>query len=256
MAVKLLINGISGAGKTDLLRTLDKDTFVVSRDAKEFALELPHMLVDTFYDMATLIYGSDQHTEQGVVRIPGIVDKMEAYKERFGDYPATVAIDSVSQIFMDVIDKASQKPNVYGSQGSEIIKEMSLLTSFIHESLELNGINVILINHVIEEKIEGKKTGAYEAFGSGKFLAKGGFYATTNESITITVEGNYRAVYTRGADKQARTSLVDIPDKMWVPNTIHPDKSRKLKEDEHFFSLREHMQLLLDKQSKSKQFQL
>jgi len=136
MAIKLLISGEAGAGKTDLLRTLDKDTFVVSRDAKEFALPLPHMLVDTYYDMTTLIYGA---TDSEGNHLDGIVDKMEKYNEKFGHYPKTVAIDSVSQIFMDVIDVASQTPNVYGSQGAEVTKEMAILTKFIHEDRYLDG---------------------------------------------------------------------------------------------------------------------
>jgi hypothetical protein len=239
--IKLLINGLAGAGKTDLLRTLGKETLVISRDAKSFALPLPHMLVDTYYNMKTLCYGGNINIDGESVYIDGILDKMDKYNEKMEEYPEIVVIDSVSQIFMDVIDKASQTPNVYGSQGAEVTKEMAILTSFIHEQLELNGISVILLNHVIEEKIEGKATGAYESFGSGKFLAKGGFYSTTNEAVTITISGVHRIVYTRGADKQARTSLVGIPDRMYVANTVHPDKSKKLPDGEEFFTLKGHI---------------
>ena len=244
MAIKLLISGEAGAGKTDLLRTLGKETLVISRDAKEFALPLPHMLVDTYYDMNTLLYGADQNTEDGVVHIDGITDKMEAYNEKMGSYPETVVIDSVSQIFMDVIDKASQTPNVYGSQGAEVTKEMAMLTSFIHEYLELNGVNVILLNHVIPELNEGVATGSYVSFGSGKFLAKGGFYSTTNEAITIVSEGAHRIVYTRGNKKQARTANTEVPDKLYVENTVHPEKSKKLKDGEYYFTLKGHMDIL------------
>jgi len=250
MAIKLLINGIAGAGKTDLLRTLSEETFVVSRDAKEFALPIPHMLVDTYYDMDVLLNGTD--TEEG--HIDGITDKLEKYNEHFGKYPENVVIDSVSQIFMDVIDVASQTPNVYGSQGAEVTKEMAKLTKFIHEYLELNGVNVILLNHVIQETLEGKQTGNYISFGSGKFLSKGGFYSTTNESITIVPVGENRQVYTRGTSKQARTSLIGIPDKMWIANTVNPDKSKKLKEDETFFSLRSHLDLLMSSQADVKKW--
>lgn len=257
MAIKILINGPAGAGKTELLRTLGEETFVVSRDAKEFALPLPHMLVDTYYDMETLLNGADvSDGEGGTVHVSGVVDGIQAYHAAFGNYPETVVIDSVSQLFMDVIDKASQTPNVYGSQGAEVTKEMALLTSFIHENLELSGINVILINHVIEEKVDGKETGTYISFGSGKFLTKGGFYSTTNESITILPEGSHRAVYTRGANKQARTANVDVPDKLWVENTVHPDKSKKLKEGEEFFTLRTYLDTLSNTQADVKKYAL
>jgi len=249
MAIKLLINGLAGAGKTELLRTLGTETFVVSRDAKKFALPIPHMLVDTYYDMDTLLYGGKIKDDDGNDQtILGIADKLELYAEKFGQYPENVAIDSVSQIFMDVIDKASLTPNVYGSQGAEITKEIGKLTQFVHEFLELNGINVILINHVIEEKEDGKLTGELIPFGSGKFLQKGGFFSTTNESVTLVLEGSQRAVYLRDPRKQARTMLPDLPDKMYLENTVHPEKSKKLKDGEEYFTLKNHLQKLLDNQ--------
>lgn len=242
MAIKLLINGEAGVGKTSLLSSLEKDTFVVSRDAKKFGLKLPHVLIDQWTSMTDF------------VNI--IVDKMEAYNEKFKVYPSNVVIDSVSQVFMDVIDKASQTPNVYGSQGAEVTKEMAILTKFIHEDLELNDINVILLNHVIEEKDEGKSTGTYVSFGSGKFLAKGGFYSTTNESITIVTSGEHRKVITRGKDKQARTTLTNIPEYMWVENTLNPSKSKKLKEGEDYFTLKGYLDLLLNDQHNTEEWSL
>jgi len=250
MAIKLLISGLAGAGKTELLRSLGKETFVVSRDAKNFSLPIPHMLVDVYYDMDTLLYGGtrvDEETEESIT-IPGIMDKLEAYSNRFGQYPETVVIDSVSQIFMDVIDKASQTPNVYGSQGAEVTKEMAKLTQFIHETLELNGINVLLVNHVIEEKEDGKLTGELIPFGSGKFLQKGGFFSTTNEAITIVLEGSHRVVYTRNPRKQARTMLTGLPEKLYLENTVNPDKSKKLKDGEYYFNLKDHLQTLKENQ--------
>jgi len=250
MAIKLLVSGLAGAGKTELLRSLGKETFVVSRDAKQFSLPIPHMLVDTYYDMDTLLYGATIKDDEGNDQlIPGIVDKLDAYSEKFGSYPETVVIDSVSQIFMDVIDKASQTPNIYGSQGAEITKEIAKLTKFVHEFLELNGVNVILINHVIEEKAEGKFTGELIPFGSGKFLQKGGFFSTVNESITLVLEGTHRVVYTRDPRKQARTMLPNTPDKMYLKNTVHPDKSKKLKDGEEYFSLNEYLQKLIGNQT-------
>lgn len=256
MSVKLLINGIAGVGKTSLLSTLDKDTFVVSRDAKEFALPLPHMLVDTFYNMSIFCYGGEVNTPEGKVYVDGILDKLEIYNERFGSYPANVAIDSVSQIFMDVIDKASQTPNVYGSQGAEVTKEMSILTSFIHEQLELNGLNVILLNHVIEERADGKATGNYISFGSGKFLEKGGFFSTVNESVTITLSGDHRVVNLNGTKKLARTALKDLPEKMYVANTKAPEKSKKLSDGEEYFTLKTHLDRLLGEQNQVKEWSI
>ena len=95
---------------------MDEDTFVVSRDGKDFGFPLPHMLVTEYVDMSTLIYGEED--KDGNVEVEGITHKLERYNERFGKYPTNVVIDSVSQLTMDVIDVASQSPNVYGSQGA------------------------------------------------------------------------------------------------------------------------------------------
>jgi hypothetical protein len=257
VSIKLLINGIAGAGKTSLLNTMGEDTFVVSRDAKSFGYELPHMLVDTYYNMNVFIYGGTVKDEdKNDVQIEGITEKIEKYYKAYGNYPTNIVLDSVSQITMDVIDKASQEANVYGSQGAEITKELALLTKFIHEDLELNGMNVILMNHVTEEKEEGKKTGVFLPFGQGKFLAKGAFYATTNEAVTIVVDGNNRAVHLRGTDKQARTTAADLSDKMWVENIVDPSKSKRLKEGEKYFSLQDHIDYLVSMQSNVKKWSL
>ena len=250
MTIKLLVNSIAGGGKTSLLESMSEDTFVVSRDAKSFGYALPHMLVDTYVDMTTFIYGNEK------AEVEGIAQKIERYFEHFGKYPVNVVLDSVSQITMDVIDVASQTANVYGSQGAEITKELALLTKFIHEDLELNGMNVILMNHVTEEKSEGNKTGVYLPFGQGKFLAKGAFYATTNEAITIVPEGSNRAVYMRSTDKQARTTANELPDKMWVKNIVDESKSKRLKEGEIYFSLQEHVNFLVEKQGDVKKWSL
>lgn len=249
-SIKLLVNAVAGGGKTSLLASLGEETFVVSRDGKAFGFPLPHMLVDRYVDMATLIYGNEKE------EMEGIVQKIEAYEKRFGQFPENVVIDSVSQLTMDVIDVASQTPNVFGSQSIEITKELAVLTKFIHEELEMNGMNVILMNHVMEEKVEGKLTGVYLPFGQGKFLAKGAFYATANEAVTIVQEGSYRAVYLRGTDKQARTACKDLPTKMWLMDIGPEEKHKKLKEGESYFSLAEHIEFLKSKQTNVKKWSL
>ena len=157
---------------------------------------------------------------------------------------------------MDVIEKSTMKPNVYGSQGAEVTKEMALLTSFIHESLELSGINIILLNHVLPEKQDGNPTGAYEQFGSGKFLAKGGFFSTTNESITLIPEQGHRAVYLRDDEKLARTLHNSLPNKMWARNIVDDKKSKRLKDDEQYFDLKTHLDFLINSQKNVKKFAL
>ena len=252
-AIKLLINSEAGVGKTELLRSMGDETFVISRDGKKFGLPLPHFLVEEWVNMTTFLYGGKNSRGE---EVEGVTQKMQKYFEKFGKYPETVAIDSVSQIFMDVIDVAAQKVNVYGSQGAEVTKEMGLLTQFIHESLEVSDINVILLNHVIPEKDDGKRTGNYLPFGSGKFLEKKAFFSIVNESITLELSGAQRKVYLRGADKLARTTLRQLPENAWVEDSVNPSKSRKLKEGEYYYNLRGHMDALIKEQNNVGDFAL
>jgi len=254
-AIKLLISGEAAAGKTELLRSLGEETFVVSRDSKKFALQIPHMLVDTYYDMSTLLYGGKIKDEDGTeIYVEGVTDKLDKYMAKFGKPPTNVVIDTVSQITMDVIDSAADIPTAWGEQGAFITKELAILTKFIHEYLELNGISVILLNHVIPEKVEGKLTGTFVQFGQGKFLSKGAFFSTTNEAITITLEGSNRVIYTNDIKKIARTMLPDTPEKWYVENFKHPEKSKKLKDNESYFTLANYLELLRNAQTASEEW--
>lgn len=243
MSIKLLINGVASAGKTSLLSSMGEETFVISRDAKDFNLPLPHMLVDTYVDMNSFLYGNEK------AEIEGVVQKIEKYHNHFGKYPETVVIDSVSQLTLDIIEVAANKPDSYGSRSMEINRELGLLTKFIHEELELSGMNVVLMNHVTEEKVEGALTGTLLPFGQGKFLAKGAFFATTNEAISLVLDGSQRKVIHRGTNKQARTMHLDLPDTAYVKQLDPTKKSKALKEGEEYFDLRTHMDKLIASQA-------
>lgn len=255
-AIKILVNGVAGAGKTSSLEGFGNETLVISRDAKLFNLRIPHMIVDKYYDMTTMLYGG-KVVENGVeIEVAGVANKVREYTDKMGKVPKNVAIDSVSQIWMDVIDKASLSPNKYGSQGAEVTKEMGIFVKFIHEYLELNGVNIILLNHVIEEKSEGVPTGVLVPFGQGKFKEKGGFFSTVNEAVTIEVSGGHRLVHTNNLNKMARTTLTDVPVKMWMRNTVDDLKSKKLKEGEKYFNLKEYMEMLIENQAAVDEFRL
>ena len=248
MAAKLLVNGEAATGKTTLLSSLDATTtLVISRDSKAFSLPIPHMLVEEYYDMNTFLYGGEVQQDGETVTVEGVTDKMEAFEASLGHYPETVVFDTVSQLTMDVINKALKTPNVYGSQGAEINKELGTFVDFLHEYLELNGINIILLNHVIKDKSD--EATEYVAFGQGKFKDKGGFFSIVDESVTIAQEGSYLVVYTKGMLKQARSKL-DIPAKMYIESLGDPIKSKKLKEDEVYYSLRNHLDMVIEANSK------
>lgn len=233
MAAKILINGKAGSGKSTLLEGLPK-TFVISRDGKAFPFRMPHMLIPEYYDMNTTLYGGTVKTDDGEVEIEGVFAKIEKYNEKFGEYPETVAIDSVSKLMQDAIDYANLNFDGFDVH-STINKEIATLTTFVQEHLVANGVNVVLINHVMDNDKKG-----LIPIGQGKFKDKGGFYGEVDHSILV----ESMKVTHRGASKQARTLLDELPDTQYIANKIHPDKSKKLKDDESFYDLQTHIELI------------
>ena len=249
MSAKVLINGVAGVGKSSLVKPL-RNAFVVSRDGKAFPFAIPHMTIPTFHNMSTVILGGTVKTEDGEEYIEGVEDKLERYHEKFGSYPETIVIDSVSKLIQDVIDYANLNFTNFDIH-STINKEVAILTSFIQETLVANGINVVLINHVMDNDKKG-----YVPIGQGKFKDKGGFYSEVDHSIFVGLEGKNVTVTHRGTDKQARTLIDELPDKQYVENILDPAKSKKLKEDEEYYNLQAHLDLINEKRAETDEWKL
>lgn len=231
MSAKILANGKSGTGKSSLVKGLRK-AFVVSRDGKAFPFKMPHMTIKEYIDMSTVILGGTIKDEEGNdVYYEGIMDKLEKYAERNGEYPETVVIDSVSKLMQDAIDYANLNFDGFDVH-STINKEIAVLTSFIQETLVANNVNVVLINHVMENDKKG-----YIPIGQGKFKDKGAWYSEVDESFLVEENGGNISVTFRGSNNQARTLLEDMPNKMYVANFQDPSKSKKLKDGEEYFDL-------------------
>lgn len=151
MAVKLLISGQSNSGKTTLVKSLDpKSTLVISHDGKLFPFPLPHVNVDTFDNAKKLT--------------AIITDKIEAFHDKLGTYPATIVIDSVSKVFDTLLDGCATRFtgfNVY----SNLNKEIHELTEYIQNTLIASDINVVLISHAIYDP----DTTNYNLVGKGKY---------------------------------------------------------------------------------------
>lgn len=231
MAAKVLINGKSGVGKSSLIKHLEKP-FVISRDGKEFPFELPHMTIRNYTDMKTILYGGTTRIDGENVEVEGVVDKLEKYVEIYGEAPGTVVIDSVSKLMQDAIDASNLKFTGFDIH-SNINKEIAHLTTFVQEYLVANGVDVVLVNHVMENDKNG-----YIPVGQGKFKDKGGYYSEVDESILVTED---LCVIHRGAENQARTLLEDMPDKTYLENIVNPSKSRKLRDGEMYFNLQEYI---------------
>lgn len=196
MSVKLLISAEANSGKTTLTKNL-KNSLVISHDGKRYPFPVPHVLIPTFDSVNELINVT--------------VEKIEAYKAKFGEYPDTVVFDSVSKIFDTIHANCNEKYKGFVIY-SELDKEVVTFTSFIENSLIASGMNVILISHALYDA----DTAKYNLVGKGSFAKRGGFLAEVDEAIFIEVKSNKRLLHFRSAKLPARSLQEDLPDSLPV----------------------------------------
>lgn len=192
MAVKLLISGTSNSGKTTLLSSLT-DAFVISHDGKNFPFPIPHTNITDFKTAAEFIKIT--------------TEKLQAYKAKFGNLPATVAIDSSSKIFDTLADSCNTRFTGF-HVFSNLNKEIHEITEYVQNVLIANGMNVVLISHAIYDS----ETTNYALIGKGDFSKRGGFLAETDTAIFLETKNNKRIVHHKSTKFPARTLLSDMPD--------------------------------------------
>jgi hypothetical protein len=241
MAAKILVNGVAGVGKSSLLQSL-RNAFVISRDGKPYHLKIPAMVLENYHGMALTLYGGEVKnpaTKEVLHVVEGIETKLQKYVDKFKILPETIVIDSVSKLMLDAMDYANTLHSGWDIH-SCINAEITILTKFIQEYLISNNVNVVLINHVMENEKKG-----YIPIGQGKFKDKGGFYSEVNEAILIEENASNRYILTSGKENQARTEIPHLlQPKMYLENFIEPKKTRKLQPGEKFYSLQEHIDLI------------
>lgn len=208
MSVKLLISAEANSGKTTLTRNLT-DSLVISHDGKRYPFPVPHVLVPSFNSAQELIDLT--------------IEKIEAYKNKFGRYPATVVFDSVSKVFDTLFTNCNEKFKGFTIY-SELDKEVTAFTSFIENSLVASDMNVVLISHALYDA----ETAKYNLVGKGSFAKRGGFLAEVDEAIFIEVKSNKRTLHFRSPKFPARSLNAEVPDSVLVED----------------FNLQEHIDLL------------
>lgn len=207
MSAKILITGMSNAGKTTLLKPL-KNAFVVSRDGKPFSLPIAHTNVGEYNSIDELL---------DIVQ-----DKLDAYEAKFKKYPDTVVFDSVSRIFTDIEAYCTRKFNGF-EVWSNVNKEVNKFVEAIN-SLQEAGYNIVLIAHAVWD--ENAKR--YIETCKGSFAKTGGFLSTTDYAINIDIVGSKRIITHRGINL-ARTLLEGVPDKESVDTFNLQDYLDKIK---------------------------
>ena len=207
MPAKILITGLANSGKTSLLKPLEK-VLVFSRDGKPFSLELPQVNVPDYDKIDELL---------DVVQ-----EKLEAYKEKVGEYPDTLVFDSVSRIFTDIETNSQNRFKGY-DVWSNVNMEVNKFVAATNELLA-NGFNIVLIAHAVFD-VESK---TFTETCKGSFAKTGGFLSTVDYAVNVSVVGNKRIVQHKGM-QLSRTLIDDMPDKEDVNNFNLQDYLDKIK---------------------------
>lgn len=208
MAVKMLISGVAGAGKTSLIKPLS-NVLVISHDGKSPTLKLPTRYIRSFDTSAELIASTNE--------------AILGYKDKYGTYPTTIVFDSVSRIFDTIYDSCNRRFtgfNIY----SELDKEIKAFNSYLEETLIASDMNVVIISHAIYDSEEAK----YNLVGKGSFAKVGGYYGTVDQAAFVEMKSGKRIIHFRSAKFPARTLTDSLPDSVNVDD----------------FNLQDHLDLL------------
>ena len=190
--VKFGIIATENSGKTVLVSKL-KDALVMSTDNKAFKGKVAHFRynnyegIDSFIDTCTA--------------------KLEAYKEKYEDYPRTFVIDSVTHLQNNMEKYANDKFTGF-TIWSTLGKEILAINDFL-EDIIANGINVIITAHTQYDP----DTQKYKINSPGAFGKNGSWLSVLDEAIFIEVKANKRIVHFKTMKFPCR-SLQDLPDSM------------------------------------------
>lgn len=189
--IKYGIIATENSGKTTLVSTL-KDAVVMSTDNKAFRGKVAHFRYN-YYD------GIEDFTST-------IEAKLGAYEEKFGAYPKTFVIDSVTHLQNNMEKWANEKFtgfNIWSNLGKDILAINDFLESIIAE-----GINVIITAHTQYDP----DTQKYKINSPGQFGKNGSWLSVLDEASFIEVKGNKRIIHHKTMKFPCRTLQEDLPE--------------------------------------------
>ena len=218
---KLLIVGVSGAGKSMSLTTL-KDAFVFYADTKKrFPLNIPHTNIYANKEFVSRKNGkvinelpAKAIEYNGMTQFKkDMLEKIKAYKAIKGSLPKVIAFDAVTNLYKMVQDYiCTTTKNNYGSHSADTAKEIDEFLSWIERVIISKGIHVVFLAHAIVNK----ETGALQVATSGSktFENTGSFVGGVNYASYVYVKDGMRLIAHKDLEYATvcRSMLTDIED--------------------------------------------
>jgi len=199
MAVTLLVSAFEKCGKSTVVSKC-KDAFVFNLDQKKYPFKVPHSNISEYNGIKPLIETFE--------------NKLQAYKEKYKKFPATVIFDTVSQMY-----SAMQRYNIQKYTNYEVHNQNNLQTlefvHFVKDVLIAQGnINVVIVSHTVYDE----PTKRHVIPSTGQFSKAGSWLGVANNAIFIENTGSKLKVHFGGLKVPARTTNIDgetsIPEPM------------------------------------------
>jgi len=197
--IKILYTGLENTGKTTLTSYIE-DAMVIGIDSKPYPYAIPHYEVREFH---------------GVVDFKNtLVEKIKAYKEKFGKYPKTVVLDTVTKLYELIYLWAED--NYKGFDVHNAISKSTLqLNGMLDKLLVDRGINLVVVAHVQFDQ----NTNRFIVPATGKFKDSGSWLSVVDEASYVHVLGNERWISHKEIKFPCRSTLgQDLPDKDLLSN--------------------------------------
>jgi len=189
--IKLGIIATENSGKTTLIGKL-QDALVMSTDNKAFKGKVAHFRYN-YYD------GIDDF-------INTATEKIEAYNDKYGNYPKTFIVDSVTHLQSNMEKWANEKFtgfNIWSNLGKDILA----INDFL-EDIVAQGMNVVITAHTQYDA----DTAKYKINSPGQFGKNGSWISVLDEAVFIEVKGNKRILHYKTMKFPCRTLQEGLPE--------------------------------------------
>lgn len=172
--IKLLITGLENSGKTTLTSKIDKSMVVVV-DEKRYPYKVPH-------------YKPSEY--EGIVEFKNeLIDKIKAYKEKYGEVPRTIVFDTITKLYESMYKYA--QANFKGFDVHNSISNDTLSFNTMMENLLIDrGINVVIAAHVVYDEA----TSRYVVPATGQFKNTGSWLSVVDEASFLYNMGSQRYI--------------------------------------------------------------
>ena len=185
--VKLLINALESTGKTTLTSNIE-NAMVVAIDSKPYPYSIPHYEFREF---------------NGVVDFKNIlVEKIKAYKEKYGKFPETVVIDTVTKLYELIYIWAESEYKGFAIHNA-ISSSTLQLNTMLDKLLVDRGINLVVTAHVQFDV----NTNRFVVPATGQFAKSGSWMSIVDNASYLFIQGNERWIAHKDLQYPCRSTL-------------------------------------------------